>query len=309
MKQITKIMLTVASGAILAGAALSSCKKSNSSLPAIGGYNSSDDIDKTNLLAHWTFENTTNELLSGTAASHSQGITYTTGVNGQGKAAQFTNGYAVFPTIAALSSSSALFANGFTVSAWVKVANNGTTATPIFTLASSIDSQTDWNHGPIEMFSETGQHPIGNDTVVLHIGMSSYINGSWAYEDNLNSGGVPTDTTFQYVIASDSTWINYVAIYNASTSVLQVYANGSLVSNKQYQNRTGPNGLLGAVNILVPTVPVLGSFANATIGFTNCPIQSWQGLFTGTMDNLRIYNTPLAAGDISSLYNLELVGR
>ncbi len=67
--------------------------------------------------------------------------------------------------------------------------------------------------------------------------MGSDIGGSWVYEDNLNSGGTPSDTTFQYLVASDTTWIHYVAEYNASTSILQVYANGNLVSNIQYQKR------------------------------------------------------------------------
>jgi hypothetical protein len=306
-----KSTLLLAGGALMIAAAFNSCKKSSSSLPPIGGYNTSNDIEATNLLAHWTFENSLNEVISATAPTSTvSGITYTTGVGGLGKAAQFSNGYAVYPSIAALSSSDALFANGFTVSAWVKVANNGSTISPIFTLASPVDSQTDWNHGPIEMFVETGQHAVGNDTITLHTDFGSYVNGSWLGNDNINAGGAASDTTFQWLVAADTTWIHYVTIYDPSTSFIQIYANNVLVSNKQYQHRTVSSGAgLGAINILTPTEVVLGSLANSTVGFTKDAVQTWQGNLTGTVDNIRVYSKPLSVSEISALYNLELAGR
>jgi len=312
MKKSTKVLVTIAGGALMAAASFSSCKKSSSTtpLPPIGGYDSSNQIASSNLLAHWTFENTLNELKSGTGPTTNVGITYTTGVDGIGKAAQFSNGYAVFPTIAALSSSNALFANGFTVSAWVKVANNGTSVYNLFALTSPLDSQTDWNNGAIEMYVEANAHAAGSDTIQLHTAFASYSGGTFLHNDNVNGfGTVATDSTFQFVFASDSTWIHYLAEYNASTSYIQIYADGILVSNKQYQYRANGSAGLGALNILTPTQVVLGSFANNTVGFTADAAQSWQALFTGTMDDLRVYNTPLAASDISALYQLEQVGR
>jgi Concanavalin A-like lectin/glucanases superfamily len=286
-----------------------STKDTTAVLPPINGYDSSNAIAPSNLLAHWTFENTMTELLSATAPTTTTGITYTTGVNNTGKAAYLSNGYAVYPTIAALSSSSSLFSNGFTISVWVKVANNGSTISNLVALSSPIDSQTDWNDGPIEMYVETGQHPSGNDTITLHSALSTYIPGSGFYHaDNLNAYGTP-GSDFYYVTASDTTWIHYVAEYNAATSFLQIYANGKLVSNTAFQYRTNGSSGLGAMNILTPTQVILGSFANSTVGFTSDPIQSWQGLFTGTMDNLRVYNTPLDTAAISALYQLELAGR
>ena len=278
-------------------------------LPPIDGYDSSNAIAPTNLIAHWTFESTMNELLSATAPTTTAGISYTTGVNNKGKAAYFSNGYAVYPTIAALSSSSSLFSNGFTVSAWVKVANNGSTVSNLFALSSPVNSQINWNDGPVEMFVETGQRPAGNDTITLHTAFSSYIPGAgFFHADNVNAYGTP-GSDFYYVTASDTTWIHYVAEYNASTSFIQIYANGKLVSNTAFQYRTNGSSPLGAINILTPTQVILGSFANSSIGFSNDAVQTWEGLFTGTMDNLRVYNTPLSVSDISALYQLELAGR
>jgi hypothetical protein len=307
MKKTTKIFLTIAGGALAAAATFSACKKSSSTpLPAIGGYNTSNDIESSSLLAHWTFESTLNELKSSTAPTSSSGITYATGVNGTGKAAQFSNGYAVFPSISALSTATT-FSNGFTVSVWVKPVNNGTIQSCLFALSSAADSQLDWNDNPINMYVETGAHMAGSDTFQLHGAFASYnTTAGWLRGDNVNAYG-RVDTDFHLVI--DTGWINYVLLYNGSTSRIQIYANSALVSDTAFEYRTYSAGGIGAITAIPPTQVVLGSFLNSGVGFPGSAVQTWQGLLTGTMDNLRVYNTPLSTSEISALYQLESVGR
>ncbi|HXS36721.1 MAG TPA: hypothetical protein VN721_08475, partial [Flavipsychrobacter sp.] len=102
----------------------------------------------------------------------------------------------------------------------------------------------------------------------------------------------------------------YVATYDASTSRIKIYANGNLVSNTNFELRKDASGnLIGNLNYPTPTQVLIGSFANLAVGYTGITTQSWQGLFTGSIDELRVYNKALAASDISALYQLEKAGR
>ncbi|MFZ1333969.1 MAG: hypothetical protein WAR99_01070, partial [Saprospiraceae bacterium] len=58
---------------------LTSCKD-DEKLPAIDGYNNSDEIAATSLKGHWTFEGNDKEVISNTASTKTYGtVTYTTG--------------------------------------------------------------------------------------------------------------------------------------------------------------------------------------------------------------------------------------
>jgi len=307
MQKVTKVFLLLACGAIFASGMFSSCKKSsnnnNNNLPPIGGYNSSNDVAASNLMAHWTFDNTNNEVISSTAPTKVQGASFVAGKKGQ--ALSLNNGYLAFPSIPNLNT----VMQSFTVSAWVKVAINGTTVSTIFALTETTATQTDWNNGPIEMYVETAQPITRGDTIDLHTAFGSFVSGAWLHGDNINDYGV-AGTDFQYVIAKPTDWIHYVAIYDASTSKIQIYANGNLVSNKNFELRKdGSGNPLGALSYPTPTQVLIGTFANANSGYPGIANQSWQGFLTGSIDELRVYNKALAASDISALYQLESAGR
>ena len=91
------------------------CSKDNA-LPTIDGYNNSNEVAATNLVAHWTFDDNNNEVISSTAPTKTVGtVGLTTGRIG--KALNLTQGTLVFPTIAKINTADAL--NSFTVSMWV----------------------------------------------------------------------------------------------------------------------------------------------------------------------------------------------
>lgn len=298
--------MIAAIGVFMIGSFLS-CKKSSNSLPPVNGYNSSNDVASSNLLAHWTFDGTNNETISNTAASTSTGTSFTTGVKGQ--ALNLSAGYLRYPTISALSGTNAI--PSVTVSAWVKTDNNGTTASEVFSITQATGTQTDWNTGPVNMYVETGHATTTDDTLVLHSAVATYIGGVRYGGDNINDYGV-RGTDFQTVKGTNK-WVHYVLRYDGVGSNIDIYANGVRVSNNNFRNRTYNNGTatvgIGNISIPSPTQVLIGAWPNSNVGYTNSAPQTWQGLFTGSIDEIRVYNKALTDLEIGSLYQLELAGR
>jgi hypothetical protein len=299
---------------ILLSLGMGGCSKSNSTLPPISGYATANDVAKDNLLAHWTFDNTSNEAISSTAPTTHSGDTYTTGQVGQ--ALKLTAGHVVYPTIPALSGANVF--PSVTVSLWVNIANNGTTATNIFGITQSTTAQTDWNTGPVNLYMETASYKTGQDTLRLHSNFSTWISGTRYGGDNLNydfgSGKSGAGTHYQWVLKA-SEWFHYVMVWDASTSNIDIYANGVLVSNDVYRNRTyTPSGSSTAVGLgpiinVPPTQVIFGGWATAANGFANSPDQGWQGLMTGSVDETRVYSKALTAAEIGTLYAFGVAGR
>jgi hypothetical protein len=303
-----KLSLVIAATAVLLAGAVFSCKKSSSpSLPKIGPYDNSNQVASASLLAHWTFDGTNNETISSTAPSNSVGAAFATGVKGQ--ALVLTNGYLAYPAIAKLNTANAVAS--FTVSAWVNVDNNGSTVSEVFALTQASATQSDWNTGSISMYLETGHPKATDDTLVFHGAFSSYTGtgGTRLGGDNINDYGV-RGTDFQ-TVKSTNKWVHYVLRYDASGSNIDIFANGVRVSNNNFRNRTtgNPPVGIGAIVQTVPTQVLIGGIPNATTGFPNSAAQVWQGLFTGSIDELRVYNSALQDTDIGYLYQLELAGR
>src|SRR5450432_1073058 len=146
MKRSKSKLVILSITALLGIIIFNACSKSSSTpqLPPINGYNTSNDVAAANLLAHWTFDGTNNETISNTAPTVSTGASFTTGVKGQ--ALSLSNGYLVFPTIAALSSANAI--GSVTVSCWVNVDNRDSLVSSVFCLTKALTAQTDWNDGP-----------------------------------------------------------------------------------------------------------------------------------------------------------------
>jgi hypothetical protein len=303
-----KIYFSLTSIATVALLIFVGCSK-DETLPQIDGFNNSNEVASANLVAHWSFENTTSEDVSKTAPSKSVGNTFATGVKGQ--ALNLSAGYLVYPTVTALSSANAL--PSVTVSVWVKIANNGKVQSNIFGITQSASVQSDWNTGPLNVYVETGNYKAGNDTLQLHSNFSTYINGVRYGGDNVNNYGVKGTDFLPFVNKSDS-WFHYVMRYDGSGSLIDLYANGIKVSNNKFAKRTySPGGVetgLGNIVITPPTQVVIGTWPTLGVGFTNSPDQGWQSpTLTGGIDEIRVYNKSLSDKEIGSLYKLELAGR
>ena len=308
MKKLSNKLAIAMFSTLLLGGVITSCKKSSVAAPdPIGGFNSSNDIQAAALKAHWTFNGSLNESISNTAPTTSAGTSFTTGVSGQ--ALTLANGYALYPNIAALNGPNF---GSVTVSCWVKIDNNGTQASNVFSLTQGTTKQTDWNTGFVNMVIETG-HPIAtDDTLVLHPSFSTYPNGptNRLGGDNINDYGV-RGTDFLTVHGTNK-WVHYVMRYDATGSNIDVFANGVLVSNNNFRHRTTGTPAVGIGGIITDgssTQALIGAFANAATGFSQSAVQPFEGLFNGSIDELRFYTAALTDAEISALYQLELVGR
>jgi hypothetical protein len=292
---------------VLMSTVFTSCKKEDTpSLPPIGGYNSSNDVAATNLLAHWTFDGTNNERISGTAPSTGSNNTFTTGIKGQ--ALQLNSGYVLYPTVSALNTANAI--PSVTVSAWVNTANNGKTATSLFALTQALTAQSDWNQGPINMYIDANAHPATSDTLQLHSAFHTYLNGNYSTGgDNVTGFGLADAGKKYQVVKGSGKWVHYVMVYDGAGSNIDLYANGVLVSNSDYRSRTVNGTGIGNIVLSSPTQVLIGGWPNAATGYTKSTTQAWQGLFTGSIDELRVFNKALSVTDIGSLYQLEQAGR
>jgi hypothetical protein len=284
--------------------ALGSCSKSSSSLPPINGYNSSNDVGAANLLAHWTFDNTKNEVISGTAPTKDTATSYTTGIIGQGLAVD--SGYLTYPALTALGTASSM--PSFSVSLWFHgIQNNQKTYTQLFALTENVTNQTDWNVGPLNMGVETGQKAATDDTLNLHPAFATYVSGAISHQDNVASGGfADIGKKWIPVLNAGDPWIHYVCVYDQTASTFVIYANGVLVSNTDYQTRfTTPT----AMTILPPIQAIIGRVPNSKVGYTNSAAATWQGKMKGTLDDIRLYSKALTVLEVGSLFQLGTAGR
>lgn len=290
--------------ALVTGATLvSSCKKDDTAtLPAIGGYNSSNDIATSNLLANWTFDGTQNERISSTAPTKTYGtVNYVSSIAaGSGQALNLTAGALVYPPIASLNTAGAL--GSYTMSMWVNVKNNQKTFTSFFGLFPTTKKDA---FGNLSAGAETGWFaPSATaDTLVLKANYSSLLaDGNYNGQDNRpDPRGKPPVGVFK----GAGVWSHFVIRFDPNTHLLEVFGNGTSIG--AYSNR-GVNTV--ALNMMTPCQAVIGSLAGSEIGFTSAgPLPSYTTLGTFAIDNIRLYNKPLTDADITALYQLELAGR
>lgn len=294
---------------IVAGVVMStvftSCKSSDSAatLPAIGGYNSSNDVAPTNLLAHWTFETTQNELISNTAPSKTYGsVSYVNSLTtGAGQALNVTAGAVVYPPIAKINAANALAS--YTLSMWVNVKNNGKYFTAFFGLFPTAAKGV--FDGSISASAETGSFaPSATaDTLVLKTNYSSLLaDGNFNGQDNRpDPRGKPPVGVFK----GAGVWSHFVVRFDPATHLIQIFANGTSIG--AYDNR-GVNTV--ALNLPTPVQAMIGSLPGTETGFTQAgPLPSYTTLGTFAIDNIRVYNKPLSDTDIGYLYQLESAGR
>src|SRR5258708_6276799 len=281
---------------ITAALLVGSCSKKET-LPAIDGYNNSNEVGKANLVAHWTFDGTNNEAISNTAASTYGTVGFATGQIGQ--ALKLTQGALVYPALAAFADANSL--NNFTISLWINVdGTKGTTGafTSFFGLIPTNVSDI-WPD--ICANAETSQHKPGSDTLALKNLLNTHIAGPSTnnYQDNLANGS----NSSPWFLGGNK-WSHYVMRWDATTH--QFYIFGNAVSVGSYTDR----GTTGVEVMNVPVKPVFGSLPASDLGFASGPTrQSWFPMATAMIDDVRIFNTALAEKDITALYDLGKAGR
>ncbi len=313
MKKINYFLL---SALALGSAVVFSCDDEEA-LPPIDGYNNSNEVAAENLKAHWTFDGTNEEEVSGLSPlSGAAGTFGTVGFEeGQiGQALKLTAGALRYPNLPDLNTADAL-AN-YTVSMWVKINNNRGTAKEGFTMLFGLfpDGLTpsttgDFMWGNINMAAETGwfSPSTSPDTLVLK---GQFVikktDGSINGQDNRpDPRGNPPVGVFKHT----GEWVHFVARWNATTSMFDIIGNGQSIgaySDRDPNNNNAP----GPLRMNVPCSPVFGNGATKAIGFLNNPDQqSWSPMATASIDDVRIFNTALSDAEINALYNLGIAGR
>lgn len=310
------------SGTMLISAlAITSCSKSSDDpvLPPIGGYYTSDDVAKANNVAKWSFENSLLESKNnitgvGTNAAYSAGKK---GQGWQGSATQPR--YAVYTTPATLAAS----LTSYSIAFWMNTdsmklpLSAPTTGYGAQGLLTVVDANGFW--GGVNLFIEN-RSAADNDTLRVKLLVHNARTGV-IWQDQGPILRIPN---------SLKTWVHVTLTYDGGTGVFNAYVNGALGGKMevpygpvfggtytQYADNPGglsnPNSapIQGAIQLPVSTQIVLGSFQFTTTPALNAggTQQPWATTYSGQMDEVRIYKSPLSASDVSALYQLELAGR
>lgn len=278
---------------------LASCDKENqNNLPAtspddfgdkVDGFDSSEQIYRNNLVAYWSFDDTKNEILSGTAATSSLNDSYVTGVRGKGL--QLNAGWVYYAHQFDAFKTDKL--KSFTVSEWVNVLNNGSKQTMAFQLA-----RPGMLNGNINVFLLTNQYPATDFDNFIVKAVFADQNGNG--QDNLNAWWL---TTYKSPKTGVDKWIHVVVTYDAVGNNLQIWANGVMIGATDYQNR-GSNYFKS----WEPSEVIIGGWYNHIPGKEVNGDTGTQPL-VGKVDEIRVYNTVLGAAHIKALYNLGVAGK
>lgn len=245
----------------------------------IDGFSSSDEVFPDNLIGYWSFDDTKNELKTGTAPGSSAGDSYATDAV-RGKSLSLTAGYLYFPTQFQKFKTDSI--KSWSISTWVKIRNNGSKRTMLFQLA-----RPGIFTGSINFHLNTQSYNAANDSVLRINPTFSTVGGGT--QDNLNNVLDKTRLT---------EWVHIVLTYDYSTGVFNNWMNGVKVGN--FPNRGTGNNLFKSYE---PNEIIIGSNYNGIPGKSVSSDVTFSPM-TGQMDELRIFNRTLPDAFIKALYNL-----
>ncbi|MFN0292626.1 LamG-like jellyroll fold domain-containing protein [Pedobacter helvus] len=279
----------------LSAALLSSCKKGNNpnGLPevntadyegTIGGFRTSDEILKDNLVAYFPFDDSYSEKLTNTAPTSKIGDSFVTGF--KGKALNLNAGYLYYANQFAAFKTDVL--TSFTISAWVEISNNGSKKTMLMSIARPANY-----NGNLDFRLNTNSYPASN-TDILKVGPRFTTVGGGS-QDNLNATLSPK--------IGPGKWVHLVLSYNGKTGRFNVLANGQNIGS--YSDRGTGNNLFKSYE---PSELIIGTHYNLIPG-KSVNTNTEFGLMTGKIDELKIYNAFMPDAVVKAMYELELAGK
>ncbi len=284
----------------MAVAMLASCEKDGNpnNLPAVStsqyegkidGYTTSDEIFPSNLVAYWSFDDTKNEIKSGTAPTATAGDSFIAG-GVKGKALSLNAGYLYYATQLNALKTDAF--KSFTVSTWVQILNNGSKRTMLMQLA-----RPGMLNGNLDFNLNTNSNPA-SVTNYLRINPTFATVGG-GRQDNVNAFGA---VNVSPAIGSNI-WVNLVLTYDGTSGVFNIFGNGEKIGN--YPNRGTGNNLFKSYE---PSEVIIGGNYNTIPGKTVNADVSYAAM-TGNIDEIRIFNKVLPNAHIKALYNLGKAGK
>lgn len=283
----------------------------------IGGYDSSDDVAASSLISKLSFENNLTDSKSALTGAVATNVAYATGKKGlaySGSSSQ--QRYAVANATSAITS-----LNNFTMSFWMNTANTvspttagqGKGAQGIFTIVRPTEF---W--GGMNLFLENPDSAYPN-RIRLKLGVENGRTGvAWRGQSvimNLDN--------------SLNTWVHIVISYNATTSRVSCFANGSPSTNLTGFAYAPSAGLTGSAPWYADNPGSIDNVNNAakygafemagtngkvifgTHQFDTTPAQNngskqdWATSYAGLLDEFRIYNAALTDNEVTALYKLE----
>lgn len=246
----------------------------------IDGYSSSDEVYPGNLIAYWGFEDSKNEMISGTAPFSSLNDTYV-GTGVRGKALSLAAGFVFFNNQFEKFKTDSL--KSWTLSAWVRILNNGSKKTMLFQIA-----RPGTITGSINFVLNTNSFPASN-TTTLRI-QPTFTTMTGGTQDNLNNNLSPA-------IGMDK-WTHITLTYETTTGIFDIWGNGVKIGG--FPSRGVGNNTFKCFE---PTQVIIGSNYNGIPGMAVNTDASFARM-TGDVDEIRIYNKALPDAQIKALYNL-----
>ena len=276
---------------------LTSCgddSTNDSGTAPIGGYNTSDEIASSNLVAKFSFEDNLTDAKGNITGGNASGTSYAAGAKGkawQGSSA----GYALFTSVG----SKITGMQSTTISSWVKTSAHADGAESWFQLL----NDSNWI-GNLFILQESGK--AGNDSTRIKFTLNNWNATAWK-EQWTDLGGAEN----RMKIGNDA-WHHVVCSYDASTSKVAMYVDGVKMNlpasfTDKFQDDPAKGGApLGAMSFKNATKFVFGCYKQHLPGGKP---DSWMKNYDGGLDEFRIYDKALADSDVTALYQLEKAGR
>jgi hypothetical protein len=249
--------------------------KSYAPAESFGGFSSSNAIEPSSLVAHFSFENNLVDSVSKTSATNF-GTSFSPGIKGQGLQIGLNN-YAIFTPGSAITGLQSV-----TISFWVNTTENTAGIQPFVSFA---DSNQFW--GNLDMFFD-GQTA---DSATMHV-------------HSFGSGGTQEVFLTTWKLGNPwGSWTHYVLTYDGGSNIFTFYVNGTVYASSTVAN-------FGNLNFINFPAIVIGTMQfQTTPSETDATTsQPWCSYVLGEMDELRIYNKPLTGTEVRSLYQLENLG-
>jgi hypothetical protein len=283
------------------GLVFTACKKNGNpnDLPSVSpadyagtidGFKSSEEVYPKNLIAYWSFDDTKVEAKSGKAPTATANDVFISG-GVRNKAISLNAGYLWYASQFNAFKTDAL--KNFTVSLWVQILNNGSKKTQVFQIA-----RPGMLNGNFDFILETQLNPASNTSYIrIHPYFTTAGNGR---QDNVNAFGAQN---LSPTIGANK-WTHMLVTYDGNTGVFNLWADGVKVGN--YPNRgTAANSLFKSWE---PNEVIIGGNYNTIPGQSVSTDVSFAAM-TGSIDEIRVYNTALPDAFIKALYNLGLANK
>jgi hypothetical protein len=239
------------------------------------GYTSVAEIGAGSLVGYWAFDGSYIDSISKAVAT-GVGTSFAGGFKGQA----FQGGdkaYVISDLPNAIKN-----LTSFTIDYWIKTPQNTTGI-----LAPIVIAKTNDFWGALDMFFENGSTATSGNLKVHYNGQSEV----WF------TNGIITNPW--------NSWINIALTYDAATSTFTLYQGANKVAS---QTASGLGNLAfpaTATKIIFGTEQFQTSPSLGTAGGA----QGWASYLTGLMDEVRIYNKALTAGDLQALIVLQGKGK